>query len=283
MKALVVLMVMVCGAAFAAAGIPVEPVRKSMEQGGFLVVKVPVGAAVWFEERPVAVGEDGLAVIGFDRKQKPENVLKVCAGERCVVRKVKVAAREYKVQKVTKVPKNTVEPSKEEQKEIAADNVEIGRAKEDSTVAAADRYTDFSKAFDLPVKAPVSGVYGSSRSYNGKEFGSWHKGFDLAAPVGTPVKAPAAGVVRLVRNTFLTGNLVMVDHGAGILSLYAHMQEADVKVGQKVARGDMLGKVGTTGRSSGPHLHWGMYWQDVAIDPILWVEEQRSKQTERAE
>ena len=89
--------------------------------------------------------------------------------------------------------------------------------------------------------------------------------------MGTPIKAPADGIVRLARDTFMSGNLVMLDHGGAVTSVYAHMDRMDVKVGDEVKAGDVIGKVGTTGRSSGPHLHWGMYWKNVPIDPILWV------------
>jgi murein DD-endopeptidase MepM/ murein hydrolase activator NlpD len=77
--------------------------------------------------------------------------------------------------------------------------------------------------------------------------------------------------VRLARETFMSGNLILLDHGGGITTAYAHLSQMDVKVGDTVKAGEVIGKVGTTGRSSGPHLHWGAYWKNVAIDPILWV------------
>lgn len=274
MKGWLMAMMLVSGAVYAAEDITLVPVRENLEQGGFFVGRAVSATSAIFEGKPVAVGKDGLIVVGFDRKQAKENILKVCRLEVCSEKKLVVKARVYKDQKVTKVPKNTVEPNKKEQAQMAADSVAIAAAKNKAIEEADVRYGDLASAFDLPVKAPVSGVYGSTRSYNGKELGTWHKGFDLAAPVGTEVKVPADGVVRLVRLTFLAGNLVIIDHGAGIQTVYAHLKEADVKVGQKVRRGQVLGKVGTTGRSSGPHLHWGMYWQDVSIDPILWVEQE---------
>ncbi|MBI1309087.1 MAG: peptidoglycan DD-metalloendopeptidase family protein [Proteobacteria bacterium] len=154
---------------------------------------------------------------------------------------------------------------------IAADNKAIGAARVVAERHDEKQYGDFAKPFLLPVKGGVtSGVFGSRRTYNGEEH-SWHRGHDLAAPRGTEVRAPAAGVVRLARMTFLTGNLLMLDHGAGVTSVYAHLAKMNVKVGDKVVAGQVIGRVGTTGRSTGPHLHWGMYWQNHPIDPILWV------------
>ena len=123
-----------------------------------------------------------------------------------------------------------------------------------------------------PVAGPRTGVFGSQRLYNGQER-SWHNGVDWAAAVGTPVRAPADGVVRLTRDTFMSGNLVMLDHGLGVSTVYAHLDRMDVRVGQRLQQGDVLGTVGTTGRSSGPHLHWGVFWGETPLDPLLWLPE----------
>jgi murein DD-endopeptidase MepM/ murein hydrolase activator NlpD len=104
--------------------------------------------------------------------------------------------------------------------------------------------------------------------YGGEER-DWHKGHDFAVPTGTPVYAPAAGVVTLAQLTFFNGNLIILDHGDRLFTIYAHLSEMNVKPGGKVKAGQLIGRVGTTGRSSGPHLHWGAYWQNLAIDPIL--------------
>jgi murein DD-endopeptidase MepM/ murein hydrolase activator NlpD len=157
---------------------------------------------------------------------------------------------------------------------MAADNAAIAAARR-ATLAAATRGEvagglGFLERFRRPSVGPITGVYGSARLFDGAER-SWHKGVDYAAPTGTPVVAPAAGVVRLARSTFMSGNLVMLDHGANLTSLYAHLDTMAVKVGQVVQAGDRLGTVGTTGRSSGPHLHWGLYVGPVALDPQFWV------------
>jgi murein DD-endopeptidase MepM/ murein hydrolase activator NlpD len=119
------------------------------------------------------------------------------------------------------------------------------------------------------VQGRVSGVFGSQRIYNGTPK-SPHSGLDVAAAQGTPVRAPAAGVVTLAEpDLYLTGGTVLLDHGHGVSSNFLHFSRIDVHVGQRVAQGDVLGLVGMTGRATGPHMHWGMSWFGVRVDPRL--------------
>lgn len=242
-----------------------EVVKQVLTQGGFMVVQVAPDAAVKLNGTRVPVGKNGLVMVGFDRFAKPQQKLEVCEEKVCAPHVLKLAQRTYKVQNVKGVPPKTVDPSPAEQRQMAEDSVAIGAARK---VWRSEG--DFAGAFVLPVQAETSGVFGSRRTYNGQER-SWHKGHDLAAPPGTPVQAPAGGVVRLARSTFMNGNLVMIDHGHYVTSLYAHLDSMAVKVGDVVKQGDKLGEIGTTGRSTGPHLHWGISWKNIAIDPILWV------------
>lgn len=262
-------MALMAGAAIAQAP-EVTMLHQALVQGGFYVAEVPVGSTVTLDGTPVSVGTHGEVVVGFDRSAKPKAVLKVCdSAQACVSKELVIAKREFKIQNVKGIPPKTVEPNPAELKRMAGDNAATQAARNVAADAARAR-TAFVDGFVLPIKAPTSGVYGSSRTYNGQER-SWHKGHDLAAATGTPVKAPADGVVRLVRDTFMSGNLIMLDHGGAITTVYAHLSQMGVKVGDTVKAGDVIGKVGTTGRSSGPHLHWGAYWKNMAIDPILWV------------
>ena len=115
----------------------------------------------------------------------------------------------------------------------------------------------------------ISGRFGNQRIYNGTPK-SPHSGMDIAAGTGTPIRAPAGGTVTLAQQDFyLTGGTVMIDHGHGIGSNFLHLSRLDVKVGDVVKQGDVIGAVGSTGRSTGPHLHWGMSWFDIRIDPLL--------------
>lgn len=248
-------------------------VHGSLQQGGFYAAKVPAGSTVTLDGAALVVGPKGEIVMGFDRNAKPTATLKVCdADGACATQELKVAARVFKTQNVTGIPPKTVEPDPAELKIMEADN-KATQAGRDKALEAARWRSSYMEGFKLPVDGPTSGVFGSRRTYNGQER-SWHKGHDLAAKTGTPVHAPADGVVRLARSTFMSGNLIMLDHGGGITTVYAHLSAMDVKVGDTVSAGQVIGKVGTTGRSSGPHLHWGTYWKNTAIDPILWVNKQ---------
>jgi murein DD-endopeptidase MepM/ murein hydrolase activator NlpD len=122
-----------------------------------------------------------------------------------------------------------------------------------------------------PLLGPISGVYGSQRIYNGKP-GRPHFGVDVAAPIGTPVRAPAAATITLAQpDMFFSGGTLIMDHGYGVSSTFMHLSRLLVKTGDKVAAGDVVGEVGATGRASGPHLDWRINWFDVRIDPQLVV------------
>jgi murein DD-endopeptidase MepM/ murein hydrolase activator NlpD len=122
------------------------------------------------------------------------------------------------------------------------------------------------------VQGRVSGRFGNQRIYNGSE-GTPHSGMDIAASQGTPVRAPAAGVVSFADpDLYLTGGTVVLDHGRGVSSNFLHLSRIDVRVGDRVEQGSVIGAVGATGRATGPHLHWGMNWFDVRVDPLLVLE-----------
>ena len=118
------------------------------------------------------------------------------------------------------------------------------------------------------MRGRISGRFGSGRVYNGRP-GGGHSGMDIAAADGTPVLAPAAGVVTLADDLYITGGTVLLDHGHGVSSNFLHLSRIDVAVGDTVEQGQPIGRVGATGRATGPHLHWGMNWFDVRVDPAL--------------
>ena len=129
----------------------------------------------------------------------------------------------------------------------------------------------FDEGFDWPVTGPISGVYGSQRILNGQPRQP-HYGVDVARPVGTPLKAPAGGIVSLADpDLFFTGGTVMLDHGYGLTSIFAHQSKIEVKAGDQLAKGDVFGLLGGTGRVTGPHLHWGIYLGTIPLDPQLLV------------
>ncbi|HTX75234.1 MAG TPA: M23 family metallopeptidase, partial [Terracidiphilus sp.] len=121
--------------------------------------------------------------------------------------------------------------------------------------------------FRAPVKAEATDSFGTRRMFNGK-LASIHKGADFRAATGTPVHASNSGVVVLARHLYFEGNCVIVDHGMGLFTESLHFSRIDVKEGQHVKTGDLLGLSGATGRVTGPHLHWAVRWQGAYLDPL---------------
>ncbi|MGL5293814.1 MAG: peptidoglycan DD-metalloendopeptidase family protein [Aeromonas sp.] len=124
--------------------------------------------------------------------------------------------------------------------------------------------------FDKPVNGPMSSPFGLRRFFNGEERNP-HSGLDFAVGAGTPIKAPAAGKVILIGNYFFNGNTVFVDHGQGLISMFCHMSKIDVKLGQSLPRGGIVGRVGSTGRATGPHMHWNVSLNATRVDPAIFI------------
>jgi lysostaphin len=177
------------------------------------------------------------------------------------VRKLAVVSGQFPVQKIS-LPKRVVEltPAPGEMEAVAA-------AK--ATLSAERLWTG---RFSPPVAARVSSRFGLRRMVNGKLLADYfHSGIDYAAPTGMPVKAPARGKVILAARGFrLHGNIVALDHGQGVVTFYLHLKTVLVKPGQVVKAGEVLGRVGQSGRASGPHLHFSLYVQEVAANPLYW-------------
>jgi murein DD-endopeptidase MepM/ murein hydrolase activator NlpD len=213
----------------------------------------------------VRVAASGRFVVGIGREESGPVRLRVVRvdGVDALV-EVPVSPRDWRIERVDGVPEATVNPPPAIAERIAREQAEVAAAR-----TRDDAREDFADGFDWPVRGRVSGVYGSQRVYNGTPK-SPHSGLDVAAPAGTPIRAPAAGVVSFARpDLYLTGGTVLLDHGHGLSSNFLHLSRLDVAVGQRVARGEVIGLVGATGRATGPHLHWGMNWFGVRIDPAL--------------
>ena len=143
-------------------------------------------------------------------------------------------------------------------------------------VHATDRFTDeryWINSLSLPAAAPINAVFGTLRSYNGSPFDRYHGGVDFAGAPGTSILAAADGTVVMADRLHIRGNTTLIDHGWGLYTLYAHQDETLVHLGEFVATGQVIGTVGSTGRSTGPHLHWEVWLNSVNIDPMQWVQE----------
>ena len=236
-------------------------------QGGLVHGQVAPGAGVWLDDRPLRVGSDGRFVFGLGRDAPATAELIVAlpgGGERRQL--LQIAPRSYEVQRIDGLPQSMVTPSEADLAQIRADSALIREARARDTEAAG-----FAEQVTWPTHGRISGVYGSQRILNG-EPRSPHRGVDIAAPRGTPVGAMASGVVSLAETgMYFTGGTVMVDHGHGVSSIYVHLEDVRVTVGQHLEQGQTLGTVGATGRATGPHLHWGVNWFDQAVDPALLV------------
>lgn len=175
--------------------------------------------------------------------------------------------RVYDVQRIDGLPRNMVTPSARELARIRAEGRRIAAAR--ARVSTTPRFAD---GFSWPVRGRVSGVYGSRRILNGEPRRP-HLGVDIAAPAGTPVGAAAAGTVTLAEAALhFTGGTIVIDHGLGISTVYSHLRALHVSAGDEVARGDVIAEVGSTGRSTGPHLDWRVNWFQERLDPALLAE-----------
>lgn len=243
-------------------------------QGALLYGTAPAGTAqILFDERPVRVAADGRFIIGFGRDAAPASVLEARLGDGRLLRlPLAVAPRAWDVSVLPTLQRGT-SATPEYQRVRAAEVARIEAAR------AVDADSDgWRQTFHWPALGRISTLFGSQRIYAGGVAGDYHSGVDVArragGPVleGTPARAPADGVVVLATTDHpftLEGNLVMIDHGFGLVSALMHLSRVDVAVGEHVRQDQPIGLIGMTGRATGPHLHWGMTWRRARIDPLL--------------
>ena len=257
------------GAIAAAVAAPVwaaEPrFEGSFTQGGLVEGHAAPGATVRIDGHPVRVSPEGLFLIGFGRDAKGPVTVEIRDPDGAVSRRrFAVARRVYRLQRIDGLPAAMVTPSPEALARIEREAQEIAVARARDTAE-----TLFTSGFTWPVRGRISGVFGSQRILNGKPRQP-HTGVDIAAPEGTPVVAPAAGIVVLAEpDLYFTGGTVILDHGYGLSSVFAHMSALEVRLGQRLRKGERLGRVGATGRATGPHLHWGVNLFATRLDPAL--------------
>ena len=240
----------------------------SVPQGALVFGKVPPGSQVRYRERLLRATGYGTVALGVGRDETgPLKVDVTLPSGRMEPVSIAVTPRDWPVEHVNGVPPKTVNPPPEIAARIQREQALVTAARERD-----DERTDFALPFQWPVQGRISGRFGNARVYNGQP-GGGHSGMDIAAPDGTPVKAPAGGVVTFASpDLYLTGGTVLLDHGHGVSSNFLHLSRIDVKVGDRIEPGQVIGAVGATGRATGPHLHWGMNWFDTRIDPLLVLE-----------
>ncbi len=252
-------------------------INGELRPGGYAIVQAPAGSVVRYGGHGIRVDELGRLPIGFARDQRKARVRITLPDGRQVTRALTLAQRHYDIQRINGLKKKHVSPDAQTLKRIRED---IAKAKAARRLFLRQPKGWLQRPFVWPTGGIVSGVYGSQRILNGQPRRP-HFGVDIAAPRGTPVYAPAAGRVTLAENMVLSGNTLMIDHGYGLRSTFMHLSRLLVKAGDVVRKGQKVAEVGATGRATGPHLHWGMSWFNVRLDPALFVGARTLKKGDR--
>ena len=259
------LALVLCAQPASARGTEGEGFPQLASQGALVIGKVAPGSKVRYADRDLRATPDGTVVFGIGRDEEgPVSVDVRRPDGRHVRAQITVTPRDWPLERVDGVPPQTVEPPPEIAARIIREQARViaARVRDDARV-------DFEETFIWPVEGRISGRFGNQRIYNGIPKAA-HSGMDIAVAKGTPIKAPASGLVSFAAtDLYLTGGTVLIDHGHGVSSNFLHMSRIDVTVGDRVEQGQIIGAVGQTGRATGPHLHWGLNWFDVRLDPLL--------------
>jgi murein DD-endopeptidase MepM/ murein hydrolase activator NlpD len=237
-------------------------------QGGIVFGKADAGAEILLDGAAIdTVAPDGRFVLGFPRDYEgPAKLTIKSANGELEEFTYDIGDREFNIQRIDGLPENMVTP---DPKVIARIKDDARQARE----ARTERFTEnfLESGFIWPAVGTITGVYGSQRILNGEPRAP-HWGIDIAIPTGTPVMAPADGIVTLAHpDMYFSGATLFIDHGLGVVSGFLHLSEIDVKVGDVVRQGDVVAKVGSSGRSTGPHLDWRVNVGSARIDAQLLV------------
>lgn len=242
--------------------------------GGVAVVvldAVTTAPKVLYKNKPVLVAKDSdqqwIAIVGIDLKTQPgKQSISVDTPQGQRQLSFVVGNKNYTIQRITLKNKSHVQPDPEQTRRYEREYTE--------QIAA---YASFRPSLpsnvllDKPVEGRLSSQFGLRRFFNGEERNP-HSGLDFAVPQGTPVKAPADGVVTIVADYFFNGKTVFLDHGQGLVTMYCHLSASQVKVGDVVSRGQVIANVGATGRATGPHLHWNVSLNNTRVDPAIFIQ-----------
>ena len=236
------------------------------EAGTMIIAKGDPVERAKLNDQKLKIDDDGIFCFGFDAKQTGSQILNIKFKEgKVLLKKIDLAQRQYKTQRINNLKKDLVTAPDSLSKRLKKERKIALQAR--SPIGKIDTAL-YKSGFMRPIKGGrISSVFGSQRILNGIPK-NLHNGLDIAVPRGTPVYAMADGIVRLgADNFYYPGNYILLDHGQGLNSSYLHLSKLLVKTGDRVKKGDVIGKVGTTGRSTGPHLHWGVQWYLRRIDP----------------
>ena len=234
-------------------------------QGAMVTGTAAAGEQVVFHKKTLQQGPKGEFVLGLGRDAPAQvTVLVRKANGTTETLSFAVKQRTYDVQRIKGVEQKHVDPPAELTERITREAAAVNKVRKRN-----DARTDFLGPFIWPAKGPITGVYGSQRYYNGTPKNP-HFGLDIAGPKGAPVIAPAAGVVTFANNDlFFSGGTLIVDHGHGVSSTFIHLSKIEVAVGTVVNQGDLIARIGASGRATGPHLDWRMNWFEERLDPQL--------------
>ncbi len=232
-------------------------------QGHYIIGITDPSAKIIIDKKKVKVSNNGYFVFGIDRDRKFDlTVTKIIDGKKEKIIK-KVLKRKYNIQRIDGLEESKVTPPESVYKRIKEENNRIGEAR-----AINSDLLFFKDQFIMPVEGIISGVYGSQRILNGKP--KWpHYGIDIAAKQGTMIKSSGSGIVTMAEDDlYYTGGTIIMDHGHGISTIYSHLETVLVSVGDIINQGDIIGTVGSTGRSTGPHLDFRINWFQTRLDPM---------------
>ena len=233
-------------------------------QGGLVWGTTVPQAKVHFNGRPIRISANGNFLIGFSRNAAPKARLTTKFPNGLIeIRNLKIKKRKYQIQRIDGLPSKMVTPPQSVYDRIGSENQIIANARARDT--AQDLFTS---GWVWPTLGTISGVYGSQRILNGMHRRP-HYGIDIAAKQGTNIKSSGAGVVTMAEDDlYYTGGTIIMDHGHGISTIYSHLETVIVSVGDKINQGDIIGTVGSTGRSTGPHLDFRINWFQTRLDPM---------------
>ena len=240
-----------------------------LTQGSLIRAKITPGSEVKLNAEVLKISAQGEFVFGFGRDAPLQHDLRWKLSDQANWQSmpINLHKRTYSIDKIEGVAAKYVSPPDSVMARIRKDNSAIANARATFTESNA-----FTQDFILPASGRISGVYGSQRVFNGQPKRP-HYGLDIANNTGTPIIAPAAGTIRLAdEDMYYSGGTLILDHGYGVTSTFIHLSKLHVEVGQEIAKGDLIGEIGATGRVTGPHLDWRINWFKERLDPALLVE-----------